>query len=181
MIIRDDLEVIKDKIREAFANVQYPGDANIVSSTYDDEGVSAAFRGITDWRNLTPAIINRQSEALTFFSCEARQFYLPACLLADLDGKLTNVDLLFSLTHGFTDDSKDVQVKVAQIFRPAGEPSKINFELAAKRFELFNVSQAAAIVTYLTYKSKIDVIERRDIEESLLNFWWIRAGMRPIK
>lgn len=82
-------EQVKQAIREAFADVPYPGDERIA---YNEQGlfdleaieITEDFRGY-HWTEVNRAVLGYCLSALSFFSAEARQFYLPAYLLAALD------------------------------------------------------------------------------------------------
>ena len=60
----------------------------------------AAFKGQTDWRTVDPGFLDGHAVALSFFSEAGFRFFLPAYLIADLQGKLSTADPLFHLTHG---------------------------------------------------------------------------------
>ncbi|HYO71913.1 MAG TPA: DUF6714 family protein [Archangium sp.] len=73
------------QIESAFAEVIYPGDDRIAYSNVDRDGASlaAAFRG-KHWKELTPHELHHHE--MTFLSREGLQFYLPAYLLASMEG-----------------------------------------------------------------------------------------------
>ena len=81
-----DPQALKSQIREAFADVQYPGDWCLRGSDEGDEPyrVEAQFKGKTDWRKLDAHSLNTVPDGLasplSFFSLEAFRFYLPAYL-----------------------------------------------------------------------------------------------------
>src|ERR1700733_15402360 len=91
-------EIIKAKIRRAFAGVEYPGDSCLRSNDPGEDPymVEECFRGKTHWQKLDAGFIDHAPYglgcALSFMSDEAFRFYLPAYLMADLDGKLEQVD-----------------------------------------------------------------------------------------
>ena len=90
----DNKEALIAQIEDAFAEVTYPGDANLKGSTMGDEPfiVEKAFSGKTNWRNIDPTFLNlapdNLASALSFFSNEAFHFYIPAYLIADVRGQL---------------------------------------------------------------------------------------------
>src|SRR5436309_3231315 len=82
------------EIRQAFTSAKRPRDGALHQSEESDEASSvleADFRDKHDWRTLTPEFLDQAPDgwasALTFFSDEAFRYFLPACLIADLDGK----------------------------------------------------------------------------------------------
>ncbi len=170
----NDLESIKSQIEKAFAAVEFPGDWNLVNSREGDEPylLEEEFKGRDNWHILNSAFIDRAPDgygsALSFFSDEAFHFYLPAFLLADLDGSLQQADPVFHLTHGLDDVSRNVKINP----RRYGERTWSDF--ARHKFAMFNREEATAIVAYLTYKRDSDTIttlEKNQIDEALRNYW----------
>ncbi len=95
---------LKDTIRRTFADTPYPGDHALVRSRgQEPDAVVALFRGKNDWRALTADYVDRAGaaspSALSFLSPAAFRFYLPAYLLADIDGGLTFTALLALALH----------------------------------------------------------------------------------
>ncbi len=82
-------EQVKQVIREAFADVAYPGDERIA---YNEEGwldleeieVRNDFRGY-HWSEVTRAVLRYHYDSLPRLSAEGRHFYLPAYLFAALE------------------------------------------------------------------------------------------------
>ncbi len=170
-----DKSEVKAAVRAAFAGGVHPEDARIVAPTYDAEGVDVAFAGKRDWAALTPAFLNAHSAALSFFSREGLRFFLPAYLLADVDGALRVVDPVFHLTYYFTDAGRREVLKLAKVYRKEGEGHRTWFEHGVERFAEFRAAEAAAIVAYLTWKAEEDEFARPAIEEALVNYWRGRA------
>ncbi len=113
-----DREKVKDQIRTAFARVDYPGDWCLRGSNEGDEPylVERDFKGKTDWRILDPSFIDQSPDglasALSFFSDEAFRYFLPAYLVADIDGRLERSDPLFHLTHGLDNSSRSEHINL---------------------------------------------------------------------
>src|SRR5438034_1764090 len=107
-----DKEQIKAHIYQAFARIEYPGDWCLRGSNEGDEPslLEDEFRGKRDWQSLDPAFLDQAPDgfasALCFFSDEAFRFYLPAYLIADLDGLFQRVDPVYHLCHGLDDTSR---------------------------------------------------------------------------
>jgi len=173
-------EAIKAQIREAFANVWYPGDENLRGSDLGDEPyrLEAEFKGKTDWRTLDAGFIDQAPDglgtALHFFSHAAFRFYLPAYLIADLDGDLERTDPAFALWHGLDDETKD------QVVNPRFYGERTWFEIEQERFAVFTEPEAAVIVEYLRWRAEESTWdeEKRNIEAALRNYWVERAGER---
>jgi len=169
-------EKVKDQIRVAFARMEYPGDWCLRGSNEGDEPylVERDFEGKTDWRDLEPEFIDQSPDglasALSFFSDEAFHFYLPAYLIADIDGKFERSEPVFHLTHGLTDCSKRERINA----RRYGERTK--FDGATFKFAMFNRQEAEAIVAYLKLKAEEDRFRESAIGQALANYWSSRVG-----
>ena len=168
-------EALKDRIRAVFAGVEYPGDQRLRGSDEGDEPfeVEAAFQGRHDWRALEAEFIDRAPDglasALSFFSHAAFRFYLPAYLIADIEGRLERVDPVFQLTHGLDDRSRGEQIN------PLRHGEMVWFDYAHERFQAFTREEAAAVVAYLTYRRDLDECQRDSIDEAIRNYWQDRA------
>jgi hypothetical protein len=150
------VEKLKEQIRIAFASVRYPGDKQLRGSDQTDEpfAVEHEFYGKSDWQVLSSEFIDQVPKglgtALGWFSDAAFRFYLPAYLIADLDGTLEHSQPLAYLIDQF------------------------------ERFAAFSREQAAAVAAYLEFKLaslKMPYArqQRRKIENALLSFWYVRA------
>ena len=162
-------EKVKDQIREAFASVPYPGETRLRGSDESDEpfAVERDFRGKGDWRTLDPQFIDRSPDglasALSMFSDEAFRFYLPAFMIADLDGRLKFSDPVFHLTHGLDDASWSERIN------PRRYRDETWSEYAAERFARFTLEEAAAIVAFLTLRAEQNALDRERIDQALRN------------
>jgi hypothetical protein len=169
-----DAVELKAKIRRAFASVEPPPSWCLTNS---NEGVEPAllakeFSGKTDWRNLDAGFLDQAPDgfgtALSFFSDEAFHYYLPAYLLADLEGRLKQADPVFALTHGLDNASR------SQKINPRRYGERTWFEHARHKFALFNAAEVEAIADYLAYKARSDRLtepEQRRVREALENYW----------
>jgi hypothetical protein len=174
-------ERVKSLVRAAFAQVEYPGDWCLRCSNEGTEPflLEAEFAGKNDWQSLDPQFLDQAPDgfatALSFFSDEAFHFYLPAYLLADLDGRLVHSNPVFHLTHGLDESTKDVRVN------PRRYGERTWWECARYQFAVFNQEQAEAITAYLKYKRQAGELveqEERQIDEALGNYWSGRAAGR---
>jgi hypothetical protein len=78
---------LKQTIEEAFASVVYPGDNNITHCPYnctECQRVAAYFKGKL-WTGHSTEELRTQHVALTLFTPEAFQYFLPAFMLVSLD------------------------------------------------------------------------------------------------
>lgn len=166
---------LKDAIRDAFADVEFPGDWCLRGSNEGDEPylLEQEFKGKTDWRELDASFIDQApggfASALSFFSDEAFHFYLPAYLIADIDGKLKQHDPSFQLTHGLDDQTRNTLVN------PRRYGERTWYEASRHKHSMFNRKEVAAIVEYLKWRRDNDDIGRKVIDQALANYWYQRA------
>jgi hypothetical protein len=126
---------LKALIAKAFAANKYPGDWCLKGSTEGCEPyqVEQEFKGKKDWQALDSKFLDQApgglASALSFFSDEAFRFYLAAYLIADIDNRLENVDVLFHLTHGLDNKSRSKKINPLRYERElGGMKSSINFQ-----------------------------------------------------
>lgn len=161
-----DSEAVKSQIRKAFANVEFAGDWCLRGSNEGDEPylLEQAFKGKRDWRSLDPAFLDRAPDgyasALSFFSDEAFRFFLPAYLIADVDGQLKMQDPVIRLTHGLTNDAKTAPVN------PRRYGQRTWFDASSHKFSVFDREQAGAIVSYLNFKRATAEFHREAIDQA---------------
>jgi hypothetical protein len=174
----EEAESVKDLIRRAFADTPYPGDDALVRSAGDEpDEVVELFRGRDDWRTLSADFVDRAGaaspSALSFFSAAAFRFYLPAYLIADLDGRLVYTDPLFYLYHGLDEASRNHTIHVS------GAGPTTWWQVQQEHLADFTPREAAAIVAYLRLRMERDEPEfsRRSVKEALENYWLARAGL----
>lgn len=170
-----DPDKLKTQVRDAFSDVEFPGDWCLRGSNEGDEPflLEQEFQGKSDWRALDAEFLDQApgeySTALCFFSDEAFRFYLPAYITADIDGHLKSVDVVSHLTHGFTDAGKLEKVN------PRRYGERTWFESASHKMAVFNRKQAVAIVAYLKFKREKEDYWQESIDQALTNFWVSRA------
>jgi uncharacterized protein DUF6714/Leucine Rich Repeat (LRR) protein len=81
---RPDPVALRAQIVEAWQPAVYPGDEQICTPTYCDEGVAAYFRG-RGWQGHEVASLRYHEVGLSFFTAAGFAYYLAAYLLAVLD------------------------------------------------------------------------------------------------
>jgi len=183
-----DKESVIAAIHRAFETSEHPGDAFLQGS---HEGCEPAeevgpFRGGYDWRSIEAAFLDAHAGALSFFSEGCLRFFLPAYLVADLRGQLTTADLLFHLTHGFSDIEVKAPTKTRVFVIKSGRTAFVNprrygaltfFDYARFRLSVFTKEEAAAIVGYLGYRRDQDPEgqQRAATDAALGVFWRERA------
>lgn len=189
-----DRDTVIGQIREAFAEVEYPGDEFLQGSFDGCEPyeVVSPFRARHDWQAVDAEFLDGHYGALSFFSEGGFRFSLPAYLIADLQEKLQAADPVFQLTHGFSDASVEVPTKTGTFIRRFGKSTLINprrygamtsFDYARCRLSVFTKEEARAIVAYLTYKRDSDPhrLNARAIDGALGLYWLDRAAHAPAR
>jgi hypothetical protein len=90
-------------VRAAFGDNVHPGAAYLVGSRdgCEPEEAVAAFREETSWQQVDVEVLDAGSDALSFFSEAGFRFFLPAYLVADIEGALLVADPVFHLTQSF--------------------------------------------------------------------------------
>src|SRR5512141_2632782 len=125
--------------------------------------VEREFSDKHDWRTIDAAFLDRAPDgfasALIFFSREALRYFLPAYMLADLEGKLDYAQVPFRLWHGFDDESADEAVN------PRRYGDLTWFDAHAHHFALFTREEAQAIVAYLEFKAPQEPLDEPKIRQ----------------
>jgi hypothetical protein len=174
-------EVIAE-IRRAFAPNEYPGGWCLKRSTEGNEPylLEKEFKGKTQWADLDAAFIDQApngfASALSFFSDEAFRFYLPAYLIADLDGKLGSAQPVFHLTHGLDEASR------SDLINPRRYGGRTWYHEISGRFAMFTREEVNAIVAYLEFKRGVEddpTPTQKGIDDALKNYWKVRASEAP--
>jgi len=188
----NDKETVIKKIREAFADNEYPGDRFLQGSFDGCEPAAAVepFKGRDDWQTIQAALLDSHYEALSFFSEAGLRFFLPAYLVADLRDELQTADPLFVLVHGFGDQQIEHRTRSGVFVRQTGRTALLNpnrygamtfYDYARWRLSVFTREEAQAIVAYLRYKRDTDPhqMHQQEIEAALNLYWLERAKNAP--
>ena len=179
-------------IQKAFRDTDHPGDAFLQGSHEGCEPaeVTAPFKGVTHWTQIDAAILDPNYSALSFFSDGGFRHFLPAFLIADVNGQLQTADPVFHLTNGFFDRRIMVPVGPRTCEKLIGKSAFVNprrygamtwHDYACSKMAVFTREEAAAIVAYLEWKRADDnaVLARDDIDAALGDFWHKRAREAP--
>jgi hypothetical protein len=188
----NDKNYVIDLIHGAFGNNEYPGDDYLIGSREGTEPTAEIepFLGLEDWTKVDPNLLDIHNEAFNFFSEAGLRYFLPAYLIADLNGELKTADPLFILVHGFSDFSIEHKVGSRTFVRMTGKSAFVNprrygtmtfFDYGRYRLSIFTREEAQAIVFYLKHRQEIDSVgmEREQIEAALNSFWLERAEIAP--
>jgi hypothetical protein len=179
-------------IHDAFGKNEYPGDSLLQGSfqgcePFDEVG---PFQGRTDWTRLEAEFLDARAAALSFFSQEGFRYFLPAYLVADLQGRLQTADPLFHLTHGFSEMTVELPAKGRTFRKTIGMSALLNprrngattfHDYARFRLSSFTREEAAAIVAYLVCRQNDSStsFERAAIVAALDSYWRERAQSAP--
>ncbi len=133
-------ELVKQKIKEAFAGVQFPGDEHLLNPKSFDDSEIEDFKGKgwKLWENIPGEIINYNYCSLPFFSPEAFLFVLPAYMIYALDNFESNVSDF--TVYSLTDTSDYTESEIDEIF--------------ASRESLFTEHQKEAIALFLEHEAE---------------------------
>jgi hypothetical protein len=148
------------------------------------------FQGKTKWQEIDAGFLDAHGAALSFFSEAGFRFYLPAYLIADLQGQLQFADPLFHLMHGFSDETVEHEVQGRTFTLRSGKTVLVNprrygamtfYDHARQRLSVFTREEAGAIVEYLKLKREQDElgVEQKWIQAALEAFWLERAEHAP--
>jgi len=187
-----DAQLVIEHIREAFCKTEHPGDAFLQGSQEGCEPaeVTAPFKGLGHWTQVDPAILDPNYTALSFFSEGGFRHFLPAFLIADLQGRLQTADPVFHLTNGFSDQMVKIPAGSRVYERSIGKSAFVNprrygamtwHDHARCRLSIFTREESGAIVAYLEYKRNADPygLNAEEINAALDNFWRDRAANGP--
>lgn len=169
-----DADDVRRLIREAFANADMPPSWALRGSDEGDEPflLEAEFKHVPNWTRVDAKFLDQApggfSTALGFFSDEAFRYYLPAYLLADMDGALEQTDLVFYLCGGFG-------ARRLERVNPRRYGARTWLDDARHRFSTFDANQARAIIAYLGWRAGRagDASDIEDIEATI-SFWHSR-------
>jgi hypothetical protein len=166
-----EVERLKERVRRAFATVKRPANGALHASDVGEHGalLEQDFRDKPDWRTLGGAFLDQApggfGSALSFFSPAALRYFLPAYLIADLDGQLDRVDVASRLSAPFTEAARNTAVNRRRY------GSLTHFEAGQQRFADFGRDEVAAIVAFLEHKAAADHAGVLPIGEALANYW----------
>jgi hypothetical protein len=185
-----DKDAVIEKIRAAFGENDYPGDQYLQGSSEGCEPLEEVgpFQGRVDWQEIEPEFLDAHGVALSFFSEAGFRFFLPAYLIADVQGRLQYAEPLFHLTHGFSEGEVEAPTKdrifrikfgKSQFVNPRRYGAMTSYDYARYRLSVFTREEARAIVAYLQFKRRADAMEGERIDAALTGFWLERARSAP--
>ena len=84
-MLQKEIDVLKADITEAFRHTNYPGDDKLLHPSGNDDSDIISFYGQTSWQGVPDRIIEYENAALSCFSPEAFQFFLPRFMIHALE------------------------------------------------------------------------------------------------
>ncbi len=157
------IDKLTEEIKIAFKNNEFCGNDNIVNPSYGEEAKSIKkhFYGQKNWKIISSDFLDKDG-ALSYFTNDAFNFYLPAYMLADLKGELEINDPSVRLCWSVTSQSENQ--KLTKVFG-----GRTISELAAECFSSFSMEQINTIIKYLQWKH--DQTDDLMIQQALCNYW----------
>ncbi|TGK27547.1 hypothetical protein EHQ12_16160 [Leptospira gomenensis] len=154
------------QIESAFQQIPHPGDEHLVTNPSDPESqlIARHFAGKRDWRGLGSDFLNEPCGALSFLSDMAFRFYLPAFMIADIQGALEWDDPSVRLCWSHT--ASGGEQRIGKVW--GGGTIKDRAEDCHRHFDSRQVS---AIIAYLLWKLVSNHDEDLCITEALENYW----------
>lgn len=146
---------VRQTIELAFEDVGYPGDVNIIRCSCSIcRQTSDYFRG-TRWQAHTLENLRKHQLALSLFTPEAFQYFLPAYMLATLDAWCETCLIPFLITK--------------QFLPPRSDEDPRRQEHHAKRMALFTPAQREAIIAYLrAYEASGTALVPADVRTAIV-------------
>lgn len=165
----DEAALIR-QIRTAFAGIPHPGADALTDSRYGEEPAAlvAAFAGLTDWTQVDSGFLDLAPDgwasALAFFSARALRYYLPAYLVADVQGELAHCDPASRLCLFVTPQAASRRLAGIHGGGTMGERAR-------QDFAIFAPAEVRAIVAYLWWK--LDREPGDPLIEQALEYYWL--------
>ncbi|MEZ5318762.1 MAG: hypothetical protein R2752_15290 [Vicinamibacterales bacterium] len=150
------------------------------------------FRAVARWQDVPADVLDAQYSALSFLSDGGFRFFLPAWVVADLEGRLRTADPVFHLAGGFHRMAVAVPVGRTSVIRRSGGDVLLNprrlgaltFEDHARyRLGVFCREEARAILAYLRHRREAATlkVERETIDAAVDRFSTPRAETAPAR
>ena len=191
--MNDDRAAVIHSIEVGFARTQHPGDPFLAGSQEgcEPEEACGPFRGHHDWHGLDASFLDAQYTALSFFSEGAFRFFLPAYLVADVEDRLETADPMQHLIGSFWDGEVTVTAPGdpghpllrrfggSKLLNPRRYGAALVRDFGVCRLSVFSREEACAIVEYLRFKQRGDIMYAAQVQAALDAFWLDRAARAP--
>jgi hypothetical protein len=153
---------VASEIRKAFADTPYPGDDNIVVKFLmqgveieepEREELAAALRG-KSWKDVGTDIVRYHYDGLALLTPQGQRYYLPAYMLAALNGPSEDINIDFVVYHLQIPSEPDLR------------------ELHLRNFAVFEPAEKQAIRMFLEHmQMAMDSGLRKDATKALDAYW----------
>jgi hypothetical protein len=130
------------------------------------------FGALSDWRVADSDFLRRAIGPLGFVSDEGYRYFLPAFLLADIDGALGRRGIVESLVFDFVAGRRDEPVN------PRRFGARTWLDEGRYKFATFTNEMAAAIVEYLRWKRRNADASAAAMIDDALEFYWLRRSTK---
>ena len=138
-----EIQELKSLIREAFKDVEYPGDDHIAGCSRigcdECEGIAEHFKGTTWQEHNLQTLLGYDTLAL--FHTEARHYYLPAFMLADIgdnqseSGSVSNLNIAFRFISHEHESFQEERRNFLSLFSPQQRRAVIEYLKYVDTFE----------------------------------------------
>lgn len=189
----DEKQKVIEKIHRAFDGSEFPGERFLQGSYEGSEPYEEVgpFEEKKDWKAIDAAFLDAHAGALSFFSEGGLRYFLPAYLIADINGELNTADPLSHLTSAFYDWTVRLPTKSRVFVVKSGKSAFINprrygaatmHDYARYRLSVFTREETGAIVAYLKFKraNDPDGFDNDAIDGALESFWLEREQKAPL-
>ena len=166
--IRDEVTL---RIRTVFADVPRPGNWALCGSYEGPEGPDAAtaFSRLDRWQDADATFLHAgRMQQFHFLSDEGFRYFLPAFLVADLDGHREGGgrDVVWLLASDFRREQCDEPVNAMRF------GARTWSDCGRYRFSTFTKAEAQVIVAYLRWKLlDADPDDAADVADALDSYW----------
>jgi hypothetical protein len=156
-ILKEQLEILKQKIISSFADVPYPKDEIAPHECDECRDVRRTFAN-KNWKTIEPQILGGNFGIIPLFSPEAFHYFLPAYLIYSLDHFSEKYDTVCEFTiYAVTPDKKSI---------------KKYFDYWREKFKDFTLEQMDCIYEFLDFV--------RD-DENFVRFKNVETGKQNLK
>src|SRR5262245_52846696 len=167
--------LLRRRIEEVFGPATCPASWALPGSYEgtESEQIAKRFAVLTHWRDARSDFLNavfreESGHPLIQLSDEGFRHFLPAFLLADIDGQLedpSGVSVAWHLTHYFTEGDRSRRVNERRFGAQTWE------DVGRHRMSTFLPDEVSVIVAYLRWKATADPSEAVDIQQALDHYW----------
>lgn len=167
---------VRRAVVEAFTSIPRPGNWALSGTSEGPEGmrIQEEFSGLEDWQKADARFLlhHIRCGSLNWLSHEAFRYFLPAFLVADLDGLLAEEgeEVALCLVEDFGSGRRDAPVN------PLRFGARTWWNEGVYAYSTFHQTEASAILSYLRWRASISgPLVRQLIMEAIDIYWEDRA------